>query len=78
MEEPLRELDNTAQCIGMIINPEKTKYMTVIKKTHNQFKQMTTGMCRFARDSCFSYLGSIINDTIIISDEITDRIKERK
>jgi hypothetical protein len=50
--------------------------MGVIKKTHNQCKQIETGTYRFARESCFPYLGLIINDVIITPEEITHRIKE--
>jgi hypothetical protein len=52
--------------------------MRISKKAHNQCKQIATGMYRFARQSCFSYLGPIISYVIIISEEITHRIKEGK
>jgi hypothetical protein len=39
---------------------------------------MATEMYRFARESCFPYLGFTINDVIVTSEEITHRIKERK
>jgi len=71
LEEALQELDNTAQEIGLIINQEKTLFES--KKTNNQCKHIATGTYRFARDSCFPYLGLIIT-----SEEITHRIKERK
>jgi len=47
--------------------------MRVSKKTHNQCKQIATGGYRSAKESSFLTL-----DVIIISEEITNIIKERK
>ena len=40
--------------------------MRISKKTHNQCKQIARGTYRFTRASSFPYLGSIINDDVII------------
>ena len=57
----------------MIITQEKTKYIRVSKKTHNQCKQIAIGGYRFERVSSSPYLGSVINDDNNISEEITKK-----
>jgi hypothetical protein len=57
--EALEELDNTAQETRLISNEEKHNHVSINKKTHNQFKQITIGGCRFERGFTVSYLGSV-------------------
>jgi hypothetical protein len=54
MEEALQELGSTAQAIGLIINQEKTRYIS--KERHNQCQQIATGGYRFERTSSIFYL----------------------
>jgi hypothetical protein len=49
LEEALQELGKTVQAIGLILNQEKTKYMS--KETHDQCQQIAIGGCRFERVS---------------------------
>jgi hypothetical protein len=57
----------TAQGTGLIINQEKTKYVTVSKKTYNQYKKIAIGGYRFESVSSFSNEGSTINEDNSIS-----------
>jgi hypothetical protein len=59
LREALEELDNTAQETRLISSEENHKHVNVNKKTHDQFKQIETGVCRFERGFRFPYLGSV-------------------
>ena len=80
MEELLKALNEKANEVGLSINQEKTKYLETNAKRSNiiRYINVKMGQHNFDRVQTFSFLGSIINDSYIHSNEKFNKSKERK
>jgi sorting nexin-29 len=75
MIEAFTSLEKAAKDMNLFINQEKTKYMPVTKKSHENYPHhLEVGSYKFQVIHGFTYLGSDVNCNNDISEEIQKRI----
>ena len=71
MTEAFTSLEKAAKDMNMFINQEKTKYMSVTKKSHANYPHhLQVGPYKFKVIHSFTHLGSDVNCNNDISEEI--------
>lgn len=78
MEELLKALKENANEVRLSINQEITKYLVINVKRRNinRNTNVKMGQNNFERLQTYSFLGSIINDNNVNSEEILTRIEK--
>jgi len=78
IKELLKSLKENSHEVVLSINQEKTKYLEINAKRSNinRNTNVKLGQHNFERVQTFSFLGSIINDNNVNSEEILTRIKK--
>ena len=77
VKESFVEMDMEASNVGLLVNENKTKYMTLDRKSGSRVGQnITMDNYNFEVVQSFKYLGSILNVTNDIEEEIKVRITQ--
>jgi hypothetical protein len=78
LEELLKALKENANEVRLSINQEITKYLVINVKRRNinRNTNVKMGQNNFERLQTYSFLGSIINDNNVNSEEILTRIEK--
>jgi cell fate (sporulation/competence/biofilm development) regulator YlbF (YheA/YmcA/DUF963 family) len=78
MEESLKALNDNANEVGLSINQEKTKYSKIKteRRNINRNTNAKMGQHYFERVQTLSFLGSIINNKYVKSNEILTRRRQ--
>lgn len=77
VKESFVEMDMEASNVGLLVNEDKTKYMTLDRKNGSRVGQnITMDNYNFEVVQSFKYLGSILNVTNDIEEEIKMRITQ--
>ena len=70
-------MDKEARNVGLVVNEDKTKYLTLERKQESRVGQnITMDTYNFEVVQAFKYLGSILNFTNDIEEEIKTRIAQ--
>jgi hypothetical protein len=71
-----RELQDSSQEVGLIINQDKTKFMRISKGKYKGDNKVSIGDYCFERVSNVPHLGSVINHNNKMTEEISQRTKK--
>jgi hypothetical protein len=71
--DTFEKFKNISLQFGLIVNQNKTKYMKCIRK-ETQLDRLTVGNIQIDQVKSFSYLGTIVNGTNTLEEEIREVI----
>ena len=74
MRETFTELEEQIKNAVLSINQDETKYMCVSRSGHNERNTLDVGGYSFEQLDNFIYLGSLLNEDNLNSEEIRSRI----